>query len=74
MLNACQARFLNPRLVYARAYGIAATEPNSNAAGPAFIQIGTEGGFLPPVYPAGRRPIRTATPRQLLWRRPSAPT
>jgi spore coat protein A len=48
MLNACNARFLNPRLVYAQgATGVAATEPSPNAAGPAFIQIGTEGGFLP---------------------------
>ena len=48
MLNACNARFLNPRLVYAQgATGVAATEPNPNAAGPAFIQIGNEGGFLP---------------------------
>ena len=48
MLNACNARFLNPRLVYAQgATGVAATEASPNAAGPAFIQIGTEGGFLP---------------------------
>ena len=48
MLNACNARFLNPRLVYAQgATGVAATEASPNVAGPAFIQIGTEGGFLP---------------------------
>jgi len=47
LLNACQARFLNPRLVYADASN--PSEPNPNAVGPAFIQIGTEGGFLP--YP-----------------------
>ena len=48
MLNACNARFLNPRLVYAQGpTGVAATEASPNAAGPAFIQIGTEGGFLP---------------------------
>jgi spore coat protein A, manganese oxidase len=46
MLNACNARFLNPRLVYAQA-GALASEPNTKAPGPAFIQIGTEGGFLP---------------------------
>lgn len=45
MLNACNARFLNPRLVYAHTG--AATEPNANAVGPSFIQIGNEGGFLP---------------------------
>ena len=47
MLNACNARFLNPRLMYAEG----STPPDStepaNEIGPAFIQIGTEGGFLP---------------------------
>ncbi len=48
MLNACQAKFLNPRLVYAKGATFPDnTEPRTNAAGPAFIQIGTEGGFLP---------------------------
>lgn len=48
MLNACQAHFLNPRLVYAQGSGFpASAEPNVKAAGPGFIQIGTEGGFLP---------------------------
>ncbi|HEX9012141.1 MAG TPA: hypothetical protein VF813_01445, partial [Anaerolineaceae bacterium] len=48
MLNACQARFLNPRLVYAQGSSFpASTEPKPTAAGPAFIQIGTEAGFLP---------------------------
>jgi len=47
MLNACQAKFLNPRLVYAKGSTFPdSTEPNVKAAGPAFIQIGTEGGFL----------------------------
>jgi len=48
LLNACQARFLNPRLVYASGskppYN---AEPNTAKAGPAFVQFGTEGGFLP---------------------------
>ena len=48
MLNACNARFLNPRLVFAQGAALpASAEPNPNAAGPAFIQFGTEGGFLP---------------------------
>lgn len=48
LLNACQARFLNPRLVYAQGSTFPAnTEPKATALGPAFIQIGTEGGFLP---------------------------
>lgn len=48
MLNACNSRFLNPRLVQAKgASGADATEPNVNRPGPAFLQIGTEGGFLP---------------------------
>jgi spore coat protein A, manganese oxidase len=57
MLNACNSRFLNPRLVYAKgASGVDATEPRPNEAGPAFIQIGTEGGFLPaPVMLNGPR-------------------
>jgi spore coat protein A len=45
LLNACNARFLNPRLVYAQAG--AETEADTSAPGPGFIQIGTEGGFLP---------------------------
>jgi spore coat protein A len=47
LLNACGARFLNPRLFFAAG----TTPPDStepiHAYGPAFIQIGTEGGFLP---------------------------
>jgi spore coat protein A len=47
LLNACNARFLNPRLVYAAG----ATPPDSteptNSAGPNFTQIASEGGFLP---------------------------
>jgi spore coat protein A, manganese oxidase len=57
-LNACNARFLNPRLYYADKTG---TEANLLAPGPAFIQIGTEGGFLP--YPAY---FNTAGQKQLL--------
>jgi spore coat protein A, manganese oxidase len=46
MLNACNARFLNPRLV--RANPANESEPRMpEQAGPAWIQIGTEGGFLP---------------------------
>ncbi len=45
MLNACNARFLNPRLVFARAAN--PTEPSPNTPGPVFIQFGSEGGFLP---------------------------
>jgi spore coat protein A len=48
LANACNARFLNPRLLYAR--GAAApdsSEPDATRPGPAFVQIGNEGGFLP---------------------------
>jgi spore coat protein A, manganese oxidase len=45
LLNACNARFLNPRLMHAQAG--APTEADANAPGPGFTQIGTEGGFLP---------------------------
>jgi spore coat protein A len=48
LINACNARFLNPRLVYAKGTSFPAnTEPNPRRAGPAFIQFGNEGGFLP---------------------------
>ena len=66
MLNACQARFLNPRLVYAKL--LDDTEPGK-VGGPAFVQFGTEGGFLPaPVYLDGTSPGVTGgpTPSQLL--------
>jgi spore coat protein A len=47
LLNACQARFLNPRLFYANGPTFPdSTEPNLSAAGPSFIQIGNECGFL----------------------------
>jgi spore coat protein A len=65
LLNACQARFLNPRLVYSKGQD---DEPG-RVAGPAFVQIGTEGGFLPaPVYLDGTSPAATGgpTPAQLL--------
>jgi spore coat protein A len=50
MLNACNARVLNPRLVYAKSNVIGSvdsTEPSPNAVATSFLQIGTEGGFLP---------------------------
>ncbi len=48
MLNANQARFLNPRLVYAKGKKFPDNcEANLSAPGPGFIQIGTEGGFIP---------------------------
>ncbi|HEX7544960.1 MAG TPA: multicopper oxidase domain-containing protein [Candidatus Limnocylindrales bacterium] len=48
LLNACNARFLNPRLYYAKGKSFPANaEPNLAAPGPAFVQFGTEGGFLP---------------------------
>ncbi len=45
ILNACNSRFVRLRLVYAQNND--PDEPNINARGPAFVQIGTEGGFLP---------------------------
>jgi spore coat protein A len=50
MLNACNSRFLNPRLLYAMSNNLVnvnSTEPNTLLPGPSFTQIGTEGGFLP---------------------------
>jgi spore coat protein A len=48
MLNACNSRFINPRLV-ATAGGLfpANREPRPAVLGPMFIQLGTEGGYLP---------------------------
>ncbi len=52
MLNACNSRFLNPRLVAtAGATFPASAEPDPKVAGPSFLQIGTEGGFLPAAVP-----------------------
>jgi spore coat protein A len=48
MLNATQARYLNPRLVYAQGKNFPKNcEANLSKPGPGFIQIGTEGGFIP---------------------------
>ncbi len=48
MLNACNSRFLNPRLVYAKGTTFPdSTEPSPNSIVTSFLQIGTEGGFLP---------------------------
>jgi spore coat protein A, manganese oxidase len=44
MLNGSQARFYNLQLYYADSTGM---EADLTKAGPAFVQIGTEGGFLP---------------------------
>ncbi len=58
LLNACNARFLNPRLLFAQSTsGLGSTEAKASAAGPAFIQIGTEGGFLP-------KPVMLNGPKQ----------
>lgn len=45
MANACNARFLRPRLLYAQ--DGAPTEADTKRPGPGFTQIGNEGGFLP---------------------------
>ena len=61
MLNACNARFLNPRLVYADP--LHPTEPQVGIAGPVlgpgFVQIGTEGGFMPHRVPLDGAPGST---------------
>jgi spore coat protein A, manganese oxidase len=46
ILNGSQARFFNLQLYFADQNG---NEANTSKAGPEFVQIGTEGGFLP--YP-----------------------
>ena len=48
VLNACNARFCTLRLLYAKGTSFPdSTEPDLHQDGPAFEQIGTEGGFLP---------------------------
>jgi FtsP/CotA-like multicopper oxidase with cupredoxin domain len=67
LLNACNARFLNPRLVYAQGATFPDnTEPNANAAGPAFIQIGNEGGFLqaPAMFNGPGQPLLLLAPAE----------
>jgi spore coat protein A, manganese oxidase len=60
MLNACNARFLNPKLYYAKGTSFPdSAEINTLKEGPAFIQFGTEGGFSPyPVMLNGPRQLR----------------
>jgi spore coat protein A len=55
LLNACSSRFLNPRLVSTAGWFFPfSAEPLKNRLGPAIIQIGTEGGYLPkPVFLSG---------------------
>ena len=46
-VGSANARFLNPRLLYAQGTtGVAATETRGSSIGPAFIQIGTEGEWV----------------------------
>ena len=48
MLNACNARFLRLRLLYAQGSGFPDnTEPNLAKAGPPLVQFANEAGFLP---------------------------
>jgi spore coat protein A len=48
ILNGSQSRFFNLQLYFAKGPdGVAATQADVNNAGPAFVQVGTEGGFLP---------------------------
>lgn len=52
MLNACSSRFLNPRLVATMGKIFPeSAEPDVRNLGPGFIQIGTEGGYLPQAVP-----------------------
>jgi len=58
MLNACNSRFLNPRLVRTTGATFPGnTEPRVNDLGPGFIQIGTEGGYLPQAVPVSAKGI-----------------
>jgi spore coat protein A len=71
LLNACNSRFLNPRLVYARGKNFPMDAEPGATAGPAFVQFQSEGGFLPsPVYldgsPASRLLIAPAERADLI--------
>jgi spore coat protein A len=56
ILNGSQARFYNLQLYVA---DYTRTEANLSKAGPAFIQIGTEGGFLPAPVVLNKPPVPT---------------
>jgi spore coat protein A len=60
MLNACNSRFLNPKLVATAGLGFPNNaEPAPNVAGPSFIQIGTEGGYMQGAVPVnGKKQLR----------------
>lgn len=67
ILNACQSRFLNLQLYVADAspdgITLGANGNPTNAAGPAFTVIGTEGGFLPaPITVAPNTPFDPLNP------------
>ena len=52
MLNACNARFLNPRLVATAGTVFPDNaEPKANSFGPGMIQLASEGGYLPLAAP-----------------------
>jgi len=60
MLNACNSRFLNPRLVATAGTTFPDNaEARPNALGPGFIQIGTEGGYLPQAVPVSAKGFPT---------------
>jgi len=60
LLNACNSRFLNPKIVATAGLGFPNNaEPAPNVAGPSFIQIGTEAGYLPAAVPVnGAKQLR----------------
>jgi spore coat protein A, manganese oxidase len=64
VLNGSNARFYTLKLVYAQSSTFpGSTEPNVTKLGPPFLQIGTEGGFLPSPVLLNYRPN---APRLLL--------
>jgi spore coat protein A len=57
VLNGSNARFYALKLVYAQSSTFpGSTEPDVTKLGPPFLQIGTEGGFLPSPVPLNYRP------------------
>ena len=58
VLNACNSRFCRLRLFYAHGAAFPEnTEANTREPGPPFVQIGTEGGFLPEPVLLTKKPI-----------------
>ena len=60
LLNACNSRFLNPRLLATAGQKFPDNaEPDVNNPGPGFLQLGSEGGYLPQAVPVSSKGFPT---------------